>query len=597
MGVKGLWTILSPACRIVQLPSLSGQKLAIDASIWILQLLSSRHRRGKTRAYLSGLYLRLGKLLAFGILPLVVFDGATPQLKSHVCGLRSLSKKRREEQYREMLLELLAAKLLTQEGGNGAVEEKEASPQVSVSSSSEEDQSEREEERVELEAASAHFHSFSQFQLRKYCSTQSRPPTEAPGPAPKKLESTSKDPPLSPRRLAALIRLGILETNSGNTHIEPVLSAPAVLPTEQMQVSAENSSSSDSDSELSPVPPPTDFPIHEATSVRKDNRVGTQACEFEVIVKTTFQVAGSIPLRKQLAPLSPLVAAVSLLLDPVSHPVPTPTPIPSLSEHIHSLETQIRLHPLPDDLSKEEIKCEIQELLRILGIPWIESPMEAEAQCAALEQQGKVDGVITEDSDAFLFGAKQVYRGLVSRSLEVESYNAGTILQDLGFTRLKLVAFAQLLGCDYHPGVPGVGPVLATELLQVFPDLVQLRTVVERPETGTDEQRDLVMRRSKALRRVKEVENMPDAEVEKAYFSPIVDQSPAQFHWFPPQIPQLQAFLTQKLTWTEGRSLAFTQPLLNSAAASVFCTLDCYKQEKKKDPPKSKRMRKALKLG
>jgi DNA excision repair protein ERCC-5 len=40
----------------------------------------------------------------------------------------------------------------------------------------------------------------------------------------------------------------------------------------------------------------------------------------------------------------------------------------------------------------------------------VDSPGEAEAQCAFLEMNNLVDGVLTEDSDVFLFGARSVFR-------------------------------------------------------------------------------------------------------------------------------------------------------------------------------------------
>lgn len=51
-----------------------------------------------------------------------------------------------------------------------------------------------------------------------------------------------------------------------------------------------------------------------------------------------------------------------------------------------------------------------QELLQLFGLPYIIAPSEAEAQCAWLDDNGLVDGVVTDDNDVFLFGGRHVYR-------------------------------------------------------------------------------------------------------------------------------------------------------------------------------------------
>ena len=54
----------------------------------------------------------------------------------------------------------------------------------------------------------------------------------------------------------------------------------------------------------------------------------------------------------------------------------------------------------------DEMLLEAKQLLQLFGVPYVEAPAEAEAQCAALERLGLVDGIVTEDSDVFVFGGK-----------------------------------------------------------------------------------------------------------------------------------------------------------------------------------------------
>lgn len=78
---------------------------------------------------------------------------------------------------------------------------------------------------------------------------------------------------------------------------------------------------------------------------------------------------------------------------------------------------------------------ESQELLRLFGIPYLEAPMEAEAQCAALDLSDQTSGTITDDSDIWLFGARHVYKNFFNKDKFVEYYQYVDFHNQLVITR------------------------------------------------------------------------------------------------------------------------------------------------------------------
>lgn len=73
----------------------------------------------------------------------------------------------------------------------------------------------------------------------------------------------------------------------------------------------------------------------------------------------------------------------------------------------------------------KEHAAEAKELLKLMGVPFIESPCEAEAQCAAMVKSGKVYATATEDMDALTFGSSIMLRHLTfseARKMPVKEY-------------------------------------------------------------------------------------------------------------------------------------------------------------------------------
>ncbi|RNF20260.1 putative DNA repair protein RAD2 [Trypanosoma conorhini] len=83
MGVHGLWRLLDTFGEVTQPGDWRGKRVAVDASIWMSQF-RAQCAAGENveQRILEGFFLRILKLLFYGIEPVFVFDGAATTLKS-----------------------------------------------------------------------------------------------------------------------------------------------------------------------------------------------------------------------------------------------------------------------------------------------------------------------------------------------------------------------------------------------------------------------------------------------------------------------------------------------------------------------------------
>lgn len=110
---------------------------------------------------------------------------------------------------------------------------------------------------------------------------------------------------------------------------------------------------------------------------------------------------------------------------------------------------------------------ECRRLLDAAGVPWVDAPGEADAQCAHLVVSGKAWAAVTQDWDIALFGAPRALRNLTqSPTRKPEVLDLAAALTTAGLTREQLVDAAILIGTDYNEGVAGVGPVKAVTLVK-----------------------------------------------------------------------------------------------------------------------------------
>lgn len=145
-------------------------------------------------------------------------------------------------------------------------------------------------------------------------------------------------------------------------------------------------------------------------------------------------------------------------------------------ERVRSLSS--RINYITDDMIEES-----KDLLSLMGIPAIFAPSEGEAQASLLSRAGRVNGVISQDYDCLLFGARKVFRNFVASgrrkipgrnfyvTVNPEFVDLDETLNRNGISQDQLISIGILIGTDFNRGLQRVGAKTALNLIRKYGDI------------------------------------------------------------------------------------------------------------------------------
>lgn len=121
------------------------------------------------------------------------------------------------------------------------------------------------------------------------------------------------------------------------------------------------------------------------------------------------------------------------------------------------------------DVTPEMARMLIEEL-KHHNVQYVVAPYEADSQLVYLEQQGIIDGILSEDSDLLVFGAKCLITKLdkYGECVEVNRnhFTACREVSLVGWSDADFRRMAILSGCDYLPSIGGMGLKTAYRMLR-----------------------------------------------------------------------------------------------------------------------------------
>ena len=122
---------------------------------------------------------------------------------------------------------------------------------------------------------------------------------------------------------------------------------------------------------------------------------------------------------------------------------------------------------------------EAKELVKAMGMPFIQAPSEGEAQAAHMVKKGSAFAEVSQDFDCLMYGVPRLVRNLTIsekkklpgklsfQTVKPEIIDLQENLDSLGINNDELIVISILVGTDYNlGGVKGIGPKNALKLVK-----------------------------------------------------------------------------------------------------------------------------------